>query len=185
MKIQNVFQKFHRMVDGHVITDFWMQKNFWFWPFFDLFSNTWIKKKPRAKKTFNIKNQFFHARQPRVGILDVCSHLSCIFTISCQSFQWLPLYQFWELTSKNEICRTISCIYFMKICVNSWFSTTEPSLIGMLQILVNIGGNCTLCIICKSGRRHNVQPDICHDFSQKSLTIFRPNKYLWQKRTVT
>ena len=23
-----------------------------------------------------------------------------------------------------------------------------------------------------SGRRHNVQPDICHDFSQKSLTIF-------------
>ena len=36
-----------------------------------------------AKKVVNKKNQFFHARQPREEIFDVCSHLHCIFTISC------------------------------------------------------------------------------------------------------
>ena len=60
---------------------------------------SWIEKKPRAKKVVNIKNQFLHARQPREGIFDICSHQCCIFTISCQSFQWLPLLQFQELVS--------------------------------------------------------------------------------------
>ena len=38
VKIQNMFQKFFCMVDGHDKTDFWIQKNIWFRPFFDLFT---------------------------------------------------------------------------------------------------------------------------------------------------
>ena len=62
------------MVDGHDITDFWMQKNFWFRPFFDLFSNIMDQKMPQAKKVVYLKNQFFHARQPRKGIFNIRSH---------------------------------------------------------------------------------------------------------------
>ena len=53
------------MVDGHDITDFWMQKNFWFRPFFDHFSNFMDRKNTQSpKKVVNIKNQFLHDRQP-------------------------------------------------------------------------------------------------------------------------
>ena len=96
--------------------------------FLTFFLIWWIEKMPQAKKVVNIKNQFLHARQPRERIFDIRSHRCGIFTITCQSFKWLPLLQFWELMSKNEILRNISCIYFMKIWVYSWFSTTEPSL---------------------------------------------------------
>ena len=91
---------------------------------------SWIEKMPRAKKVVNIKNQFLHAHQPRKRIFDIRSHRCRIFTITCQSFKWLPLLQFWELVSKNEILRTISCIYFMKIRVDSWFSGTKLVLIS-------------------------------------------------------
>ena len=73
------------MVDGHDRTDFWIQKNFGSGHFLIFFQISWIKKMPRAKKNINIKNQFFHARQPREEIFDIYSHLPCIFTISCQS----------------------------------------------------------------------------------------------------
>ena len=59
-------------------------------------------------------------------------NIYCIFKLFCKSFKWLPLLQFWELVSKNEILRTISCIYFMKIRVNSWFAGTELVLVVTL-----------------------------------------------------
>ncbi len=88
------FQKFLCTIDGHDRTDFWIQKFFCFRPFFDLFSNIMDRKNARAKKVINIKNQFLHARQPCEGIFYICSHRCCIFTLSCQSFKWLPVFQF-------------------------------------------------------------------------------------------
>ena len=105
-------------------------KKFCSGPFLTFFQKWRIKKMPRAKKVINIKNQFLHARQPCEGIFDIFSHQRCIFTITCQSFKQLPVIQFWELMSKNEIWRTISCIYFMKIWVDLCFVTSEVSLIS-------------------------------------------------------
>ena len=82
------------MADGPDRTDFWIQKFFWLGPFFDLFFNLMDQKMPQAKKVVNIKNQFLHARQPRERIFDIRSHRCRIFTITCQSFKWLPLLQF-------------------------------------------------------------------------------------------
>ena len=62
--------------------------------FLIFFQISWIEKMPGAKKIVNIKNQFLHARQPREGIFDIRSHRCCIFTITCQSFKWLPVFQF-------------------------------------------------------------------------------------------
>ena len=84
------------MTDGPDRTDFWNKKNFGSGHFFIFFQISWIKKMPRAKKVINIKNQFFHARQPREEIFDIYSHLPCIFTISRQSLKWPPVFQFWE-----------------------------------------------------------------------------------------
>ena len=47
-------------------------------------------------------------------------------------FKWPPVFQFWELMSKNEILRTISCIYFMKIWVNKDFRWTGCALLPNL-----------------------------------------------------
>ena len=51
-------------------------------------------------------------------------------------FKWLALFQFWELMSKNEISRTKSYIYFMKIWVASWFPETGPSLLYIFLFLM-------------------------------------------------
>ena len=96
-----------------------------------------IKKMVGNKIFFASKNQFFHARQPRERIFDIRSHWCRIFTITWQSFKWLPLLQFWELVSKNEILTTISCIYFMKIRVDSWFSGTELVLLYLHYIVIS------------------------------------------------
>ena len=71
--------------------------------FFIFLQVWWIEKMPEGKKIVNIKNQFLNAHQPREGIFDIASHRRRIFTITCQSFKWLPVFQFWELMSKNEI----------------------------------------------------------------------------------
>ena len=84
-------------------TDFWIQIFFCSGPFLIFLQIWWIEKMPQGKKIVNIKNQFLHARQPREGIFDIRSHRCRIFTITCQSFKWLPVFQFWELMSKNEI----------------------------------------------------------------------------------
>ena len=103
LKIQYIFQKFLCTADGPDRTDFWIQKIFLFRPFLIIFQIWWIKKMPRAKKNVNIKKQFLHVRQPREGIFDICWHWCSIYTITCQSFKRLPVIQFWELMSKNEI----------------------------------------------------------------------------------
>ena len=68
--------------------------------FLTFFQISWIKKMPGAKKVVNIKNQFLHARQPCEGIFDIFSLRCCIFTISCQSFKWPPVFQFWKQKSQ-------------------------------------------------------------------------------------
>ena len=40
--------------------------------FLIFFHILWIKKMAGAKKVVNMKNHFFHARQPRERIFDVC-----------------------------------------------------------------------------------------------------------------
>ena len=68
------FQKFLRMVDGHETTYFCLQYVFWpviFWSFFKI---SWIKKMAGAKTVVKLKNQFFHARQPRKIIFDICTY---------------------------------------------------------------------------------------------------------------
>ena len=84
------------MVDEHDKTDFGIQKIFGSGFFLIYFQISGIRKIPRAKKVINIKNQFFHARQPHEEIFDIYSHLACIFTISRQSLKWPPVFQFWE-----------------------------------------------------------------------------------------
>ena len=42
-----------------------------FWP---IFSDILDQKMARSKKVVIIKNQFFHARQPREGIFEICSY---------------------------------------------------------------------------------------------------------------
>ena len=108
---------------------FWYKNFFGSGLFLTFFWIWWIKKVPRAKKVVNEKNWFLHARQLREGIFDVSSNSYCIFTIEVFFSKWPPLFQFWELMSKNEISRTISYIYFMKIMAASWFPETGPSLL--------------------------------------------------------
>ena len=52
----NRFQKFHHKV---------------FWSFFKI---SWIKKMAGAIKVVKLKSQFFHARQPRKIIFDICTY---------------------------------------------------------------------------------------------------------------
>ena len=85
VKIQYIFQKFVCTVDGHDRNDFWIQKKFGSGHFFIFFQISWIEKMPRAKKVINIKNQFFHARQPREEIFDICSH-RCIAMVYFYTF---------------------------------------------------------------------------------------------------
>ena len=127
-KCNSYFKNSYAWLTGMMPMIFWKKKFFGSGLFLIFFHQWWIKKMTRAKKVVNIKNQFFHARQPREGIFDIWSHLHCVFAISCQSFKQLPVIQFWELMSKNEISRTISCIYFMKIWVDLGFELSEVSL---------------------------------------------------------
>ena len=57
------------MVIRHECTDFRKQKNIWFVPYFDLFSNIMDRKSARSQKVIDTKNQFYHARQLREGFL--------------------------------------------------------------------------------------------------------------------
>ena len=61
-------------------------------------------------------------------------NMYCIFKLFCRSFKQLQSIQFWELVSKIEISRTISCIYFMKIWVDLGFESSEVSLIWICQM---------------------------------------------------
>ena len=51
VKIPDILKKLHDMVNRHNKSDFWMQKNFWFRPFFDLFSHIMDQKNGRSQKS--------------------------------------------------------------------------------------------------------------------------------------
>ena len=73
----NWFQKFLCVVDRHEKTDFLLYQFFGSGHF--LIHRIWTKGQTsaRAKKLVIIKNQFFHARQPRKGIFEIYSLLGC------------------------------------------------------------------------------------------------------------
>ena len=48
--------------------------------FLTCFSDLMDQKRAGAKKVVIIKNQFFHARQPRKGIFEIHLHRGCDFT---------------------------------------------------------------------------------------------------------
>ena len=88
-----------------------------------------IKKGPEQKK-FCIQKSF---RSGPLALERNFLNMYCIFKLFGKSFKQLALFQFWELMSKNEISRTKSYIYFMKIWVASWFPETGPSLIHTIR----------------------------------------------------
>ena len=57
-----------------------------YWSFFKI---SWIEKMTGAKKVIKVKNQFFHARQPREGIFKIHSYWGLIFTTVCLNFEQL------------------------------------------------------------------------------------------------
>ena len=75
----NGFQKFLYVVNGHEKTDFSLQQLFWLRLIFDPFSDLMDQKKAGAKKVVMIKNQFFHAHQPRKEIFEIHSLWCCNF----------------------------------------------------------------------------------------------------------
>ena len=58
---------------------FYQKKFFWFRPFLDPSDLKKGQKIARAKKVFNIKNQFIYAHQPRKRIFEIHSHQGCSF----------------------------------------------------------------------------------------------------------
>ena len=67
----------------------------WFLTFLDLviywsfLKISWIKKMTRIKKVIKVKNQFFHARQPREGTFKIHSYWGLIFTTVFLNFEQL------------------------------------------------------------------------------------------------
>ena len=59
--------------------------------FWSIFKISWIKKMARAKKVVKLKNQFFHARQPRKIIFDISTYWGLIFIIVWPIFEQLFL----------------------------------------------------------------------------------------------
>ena len=70
------------MVDGHEKSDFWLYQLFLIRPFFDLWHLENWPKNDRSQKIDIIKNQFFHARQPRKGIFEIYPLLGCFLMTS-------------------------------------------------------------------------------------------------------
>ena len=75
-------QKFLCVDDGHEKTEFLLQQLFWLRPFFDPSNFKKGQTLDRSKKFVRIKNQFFHARQPRLEIYEIHSLLGCFFMTS-------------------------------------------------------------------------------------------------------
>ena len=71
-----------------------------------------------TKKVIKMKNQFFHARQPREGISDICSSSCCIFTIEVFFQNGRHQSNFEKKNLKFEIY-FIFRIYFQKIMAAS------------------------------------------------------------------
>ena len=107
---------------------FFMLTTFLAWGIFSIHQIKKRSKKGPSQKNFCIQKSVLSGPS---AMQRNFWNIYCIFKLFCKSFKWLPLLQFWELVSKNEILRTISCIYFMKIRVDSWFSGTKLVLMHM------------------------------------------------------
>ena len=59
---------------------FWMQIFFCLGHFLIIFSKMMDQKETPAKKDSEMKNYFFHARQPRAEIFYFCAQQNCILT---------------------------------------------------------------------------------------------------------
>ena len=99
----NGFQKFLRVVDRRQKTDFLFYQLFWLRPFFNPLDLKKDRKMAGAKKVFRIINQFFHAHQPRKGILEIRSHWCCIFTIFWPGLlKASPLFEELDVSIENR-----------------------------------------------------------------------------------
>ena len=98
----NEFQKFLRVLDRHEKTDFLLQQIFLLGSFFGHF--LWFdgsKKMAGAKKLIKVKNQFFHACQPREEIFEIRSYWGLIFRAVFLNFKLLTLFHFCEFFAEN------------------------------------------------------------------------------------
>ena len=68
------------MVDGHDRTDFWIQKNFWFRPFFDIFSNLMDQKNASSQKSCLPKKISFFMPVNHVKEYLISVHTSVVFS---------------------------------------------------------------------------------------------------------
>ena len=84
--------------------------------FLIFFQISWIKKMPRAKKVVYLKNQFFHARQPREGIFDIHSHQCCIFIAYMSELQIAPIIPMLGINVPNLVQGHLRTCYLL-ICV--------------------------------------------------------------------
>ena len=81
--------------------------------YWSLFKILWIKKMTGAKKVIKVKNQFFHACQPREGIFEIRSYRGLIFTTDSPNFEELFLsfetfFQKFFWLKSLQMLRTIS-----------------------------------------------------------------------------
>ena len=117
-------------------------------PFLIFFQISWIEKMAGAKKVVKMKNHFFHARQPREGIFDVCSPWCCIFTLFVRTWNGSCFTNFenWCLKMKFIGLYHDSCIYFMKIRVASWFCVKGT----LLKIGTTLNKTERISVLCAS-----------------------------------
>ena len=78
---------------------------------------SWIKKMAGAKKVIKVKNQFFHARQPREGIFNIRSH-QCTVDVFAIFSPVFSLRIFYKKHAKNH---TSNKPRAFKICVQLSF----------------------------------------------------------------
>ena len=83
------------------------------------FKISWIEKMTGAKKIIKVKNQFFHAYQPREGIFEIRSYWGLIFTTDSLNFE--ELFPSFETFFKN---------YFLL----KWFQMVSTTLTGFMPL---------------------------------------------------
>ena len=95
VKIQYIFQKFLRMANRHDEANFLIEKIFGSGPFLIFFHLWWIKKMTRAKKVTKVKNQFFHACQPRLRP----------YFHNCLPNLWAAICEWWSISQKTFLVK--------------------------------------------------------------------------------
>ena len=90
-----------------------------------------------------MKNQFFHARQPREGIFEICSSSCYIFTIEVFFQNGRHCFVFEKQNLKFEIY-IIFNIYFQKITVFDWIFIFRLALISSNYLQEELSGHVRL-----------------------------------------